>query len=196
MTAINPGVIALQARISLMRAGVIPCVIAIVLLLGATIWIWVAINARGQQQEQVMAQARQGPSAPLATGVVALEGAEQNLRKFYAALGNRSESEQNLKVLFAIAAQMDLSLDQGEYQWRFDKNSSTYRYQILLPVIGSYGAIRQFCEEALLALPFASLDELSFMRESVGEDALSANLRFTFYLKDVPHAQQEAGVVK
>ena len=198
MTAADLGRIALQARIGLIRVGVIPAVIAILLLLGAAAWIWFAVNARHQgRQEQALAQARQRLRVPPAAGVAAPElGAGQNLRKFYDVLGDRSESEQYLKDLFAIAAQTDLSLDQGEYQWQIDKNSSTYRYQILLPVKGSYSVIRRFCEQTLRALPFASLDELSFKRESVGEDALDANLRFTFYLKDRLRSPQEAGIAK
>jgi hypothetical protein len=198
MTMVDLGSIALQARIGLIRVGVIPGLIAILLLLGAAIWIWFAIDARDQgKQEHTFAQARQELRVPPAAGVAAPElAAEQNMRKFYDVLGDRSEAEQYLKTLFAIAAQIDLSLDQGEYQWQFDKNSSTYRYQILLPVKGSYVVIRRFCKKTLRALPFASLDELSFKRESVGEDALDANLRFTFYLKDVLRAPQEAGAAQ
>lgn len=195
MKAINPGTIALRVHIGLMRVGVIPGVIATLLLLGVAIWIGFAINTRVLQQERILAQVQQGQREPLA--VTARESeAKQNLRKFYDALGDRSEAEQNLKVLFGIAAEMDISLDQGEYQWQFDRNSGTYRYQVILPVKGAYGAIRQFCEEALLALPFASLDELSFKRESVGEDTLDANLHFTFYMNDVPRVPQQAGMGK
>lgn len=198
MTAINPGRIALQARIVLTRVGVIPGVIALSLLLGAAPWIWLAMNARDQtQQEQTLAQARQGLNVPLAAGGAAQgSAAEQNLRKFYDVLGNRSEAEQNLKVMFAIAEQTGLHLDQGEYQMQLDSNGSTYRYQILLPVKGSYGAIRRFCEKTLLALPFASLDELSFKRESIGEDALDADLRFTLNLKYLLRTQQQTGMAK
>ncbi|MGA8146362.1 MAG: hypothetical protein WB870_02145 [Gallionellaceae bacterium] len=198
MTAINPGRIALQARIVVTRIGLIPGVIAISILLGAAPWIWLAMNSRDQeQQELALAQARQALSAPSASDVAAQGSvAEQNLRKFYAVLGDRSETEQSLKTLFAIAAQTGISLDQGEYQWQVEKNSSTYRYQILLPVKGSYSAIRRFCEKTLQALPFASLDELSFKRESIGEDELDANLRFALYLKDVPPGPQGTGIEK
>jgi len=196
MIAVEPGRIALQARIALIRVGVIHGAIATLLVFGAAIWIWIAVNARAQdRQEHALAQVRQGLRVPLDAGVAAPElAAGKNLRNFYAALGERSKTEQYLKVLFATAAQADLSLDQGEYQELTEKNSNTYRYQIRLPVKGSYGAIRRFCEKTLLALPFASLDELSFKRESIDEDTLDASLRFTFYLKDKLHAPQEVGM--
>ncbi len=196
MIAVEPGRIALQARIALIRVGAIHGAIATLLVFGAAIWIWFAVNARAQdRQEHALAQVRQGLRVPLDAGVAAPEhAAGKNLRNFYAALGERSKTEQYLKVLFATAAQADLSLDQGEYQEQTEKNSNTYRYQIRLPVKGSYGAIRRFCEKTLLALPFASLDELSFKRESIDEDTLDASLRFTFYLKDKLHAPQEVGM--
>ena len=196
MIAVEPGRIALQARIALIRVGVIHGAIATLLVFGAAIWIWIAVNARAQdRQEHALAQVRQGLRVPLDAGVAAPElAAGKNLRNFYAALGERSKTEQYLKVLFATAAQADLSLDQGEYQELTEKNSNTYRYQIRLPVKGSYGAIRRFCEKTLLELPFASLDELSFKRESIDEDTLDASLRFTFYLKDKLHAPQEVGM--
>lgn len=196
MTAIDIGRLALQARINLIRVGAPRGVIAILFLLGATTWIWLAINARNPgQQEAVVTPARQERGVPLDGSVVKFD-AEQNLRNFYEALGERSEVERYLKAMFAIAAHTGLSLDQGEYQAQADKNSSTYRYQILLPVKGSYGAIRRFCEQTLLALPFASLDEMSVKRESVGENALDVNLRFTFYLKDTLRVPQKAEAAK
>jgi len=195
MTAIKPDSIVLQLRIGLIRMGLIPGVIAISLLFGVATWGWLAINVRDQElQEHTLAQARQAPSVTLAASVVEREGAaeQNNLRKFYDALSDRAEAEQSLKTLFGIAEKAGLNLDQGEYKWQLDKNSNTYRYQILLPVKGPYGAIRRFCEQVLLALPFASLDEWSLKRESVGDDALDVNLRFTLYLKDVPHTPQHA----
>jgi hypothetical protein len=198
MTATDLGRVALQARIVLSRVGVIPGVIAILLLLGTSTWIWFAINARDQgQQGQALMQERQRLRESSTNSVANLGfSAEQKLSEFYDVLGNRSETEQYLKTVFTIASQAGLSLDQGEYQSLFDKNSNTYRYQMLLPVKGSYGVIRVFCEKTLLALPFASLDELSFKRESVGEDTLDVNLRISLYLKDVLREPQEAGKAK
>jgi hypothetical protein len=198
MTAIDIGKIALQARIGLIRVGMIPVVIVILLALGAATWAWFVINARDQgQQEQALAQVRQGLREPSLTVVASPQSANgQNLHKFYDVLGDRSGTEQYLRTMFAIAGQTGLSLDHGEYQEQFDKNSGTYRYQILLPVKGSYRVIREFCERSLLALPFVSLDELGFKRESIDDDALDARLRFTLYLKDALRTIPEAGAAK
>jgi hypothetical protein len=39
---------------------------------------------------------------------------------------------------------------------------------------------------ALRAIPFASLDDISFRRDGIQDPAVEARLRLTLYLKDVP----------
>ena len=68
----------------------------------------------------------------------------------------------------------------------------SWRHQILLPVKGGYSEIRQFCEKTLRTLPFASLDDLSFKRETIGEAELESSLRFTLYLKQPPRKPKGA----
>ena len=43
---------------------------------------------------------------------------------------------------------------------------------------------------ALMAIPFASLDEINFRRDAIGSRTLEAKLRFTLYLNDVPAVAQ------
>jgi len=75
-------------------------------------------------------------------------------------------------------------LNQGEYKAGYDKASRVSTYQIILPVKGPYQAIWQFAMQGLREMPFASLDEVSFRRDSIAEPAVEARLRFTLYLKD------------
>jgi hypothetical protein len=109
-----------------------------------------------------------------------------SLDAFYAALGPRRYAEQQVKTLFTLAAKSGLSLSQGEYKTGYDRNARVTTYQVNLPVKGSYGAIWQFAFGALRAIPFASLDDVSFRRDSIGDPAVEARLRLTFYLKDAP----------
>jgi hypothetical protein len=194
MMRLNPSQLILQARIAIMRLPMIPCAAALLCMAGAAAWIWFAWAAPEQNtrqearleawQERALAQRgaqAAGNAAPAAT-------AEQNVRDFYEALGDASSSEQVVKTLFIIAKKTGLELAQGEYKWQFDKNSATYRYQALLPVKGSYRAIRQFCLRSLAAIPFMSLDGLSFKREAIADNTLDASLHVTFYLRAAPSA--------
>ncbi|MGZ3158645.1 MAG: hypothetical protein ACXU7H_06145, partial [Burkholderiaceae bacterium] len=58
------------------------------------------------------------------------------------------------------------------------------------PVKGQYQAIRKFCEQTLLAIPFASLDEINFKRDEITNSTLEAKLHFTLYLSDASTSGQ------
>lgn len=118
---------------------------------------------------------REVPAAPMSQN-------ELHIQAFYENLGEKDYAEQQLKTLFGIAAKNNLQLNAGEYKSSLEKNSAAIAYQIQLPVTGPYSAIREFCEEVLLTIPFASLDEISFKREAISKNDLDANLRFTLYL--------------
>jgi hypothetical protein len=125
------------------------------------------------------APAAASPSPPAAQSVDPLEA-------FYAALGPRRYAEQQVRTLFTLAAKNGLSLSQGEYKTGYDRNARVTTYQVNLPVKGSYAAIWQFAMGALRAIPFASLDDISFRRDTIGDPAVEARLRLTLYLKDAP----------
>jgi hypothetical protein len=108
------------------------------------------------------------------------------LDAFYAALGPRRYAEQQVRTLFALAAKNGLSLSQGEYKTAYDRNARLTTYQVNLPVKGSYGAIWKFALGTLRTIPFASLDDIGFRRDSIGDPSVEARLRLTLYLKDAP----------
>jgi hypothetical protein len=109
-------------------------------------------------------------------------GASENLALFYEALGQRRYAEQQVKTLFGLAAKTGLALRQGEYKAGYDRNARVHTYQVTLPVRGSYRTIWQFAMLALRAIPFASLDEISFRRDAIGQADVEARLRLTLYL--------------
>jgi hypothetical protein len=139
------------------------------------------LAARAARQAASPAAAAAAPAVPAAPAPSA-----DSLDAFYAALGPRRYAEQQDKTLFTLAAKSGLSLSQGEYNTGYDRNARVTTYQVNLPVKGSYGAIWQFAFGALRAIPFASLDDVSFRRDSIGDPAVEARLRLTFYLKDAP----------
>ncbi|KAB8057008.1 hypothetical protein GCN74_22760, partial [Janthinobacterium sp. FT14W] len=139
------------------------------------------------QQRAVAArlEARPLPQPSLAVAIAAPPAtASENLARFYAALGQQRHAEQQVKQLFDLAAKNGLLLAQGEYKSGYDKASRVATYQVTLPLKGSYAAVWQFALQALRAVPFASLDELSFRREQIADTELEARLRLTFYLTD------------
>lgn len=181
MMAIDLAILRLRAQLLLRRVGAPACIAVALLVLGMAAWAW------AWQQRAVAAQleARPLPAASLvavAAAPVATSG--ENLARFHATLGQQRQVEQQVKLLFDLAAKNGLQLAQGEYKSGYDKASRVATYQVTLPLKGSYAAVWQFALQALRAMPFASLDELSFRREQIADTQLEARLRLTFYLAD------------
>jgi hypothetical protein len=55
------------------------------------------------------------------------------------------------------------------------------RYEIVLPVSGSYPQIRDFLKRALADIPVLSLDQVSLRRESRNDSRVRAELRLALH---------------
>ena len=182
MSAWRIDALRLRAELLLRRIGAPACVAVLLLVSGLLAWGW------AWQQRALAAQleTRALPSAPVAAMVVRAPAAtaSDNLALFYGVLGQPRYAEQQVRLLFDLAAKNGLVLAQGEYKSAYDKASRLATYKVSLPLKGSYTAIWQFSLQALRAVPFASLDELSFRREQIVDANLEARLQLTFYLTD------------
>ena len=85
--------------------------------------------------------------------------------------------------MFMAAAQAQrLSAMQAHYKGAHSDGSAFQTYQIEMPIVGRYAAIRGFAEDVLLALPFAALEDVRFKRDSLAQAQVQATLRFVLYL--------------
>ena len=177
MNSLSLPVALLRARLALMRAGPLACVTLVLCLSGLGAWAWLL--------PQLAAPALLAAPAPPQLASVAPQAAsgQQNLAQFYAVLGASRHTEQQLRTLFTLAAKAGLTLNQGEYKFGYDKASRIATYEVVLPVKGSYASIWQFVLQALRALPFAALDEISFRRDTIADAEPAAQLRLTLYLQ-------------
>jgi len=169
----------LRVRLAAMRLGVAGCVALALLLAGA---LALACSLKARQQ----AYAPLPPAPPQLVQAAPPPTANENLAHFYATLGEKRHSEQQVKQLFDIAAKTGLALEQGDYKFSLDKASGVAAYQVTLPVKGAYSNIWQFSMQALSAMPFAALDDIAFRRETITEPVVEARVRFTLYLKEKP----------
>jgi len=192
MRSVNAGGLLLRLRLAL-RANPLLVTASLAVAACAIASAWTAHTLAGLEAERnALKTAARSASLPspvpavAVASVVAAAPAADNLDTFYAALGPRRYAEQQVRTLFALAAKNGLSLSQGEYKTGYDRNARVSTYQVNLPVKGSYGAIWQFALGALRAIPFASLDDISFRRDAIGDPAVEARLRLTLYLKDAP----------
>ncbi|WP_413439160.1 hypothetical protein ACFDAU_06380 [Sulfuriferula sp. GW1] len=109
-------------------------------------------------------------------------GSQDDLSRFYGFFEG-AEATPWLDKLFAAAAAQDLVLTQGEYRMTPDRTGKLTRYQITLPVKGSYAQIRRFVAQTLTQVPVAALDDISFKRETIGAAQLEAHIKLTLFLR-------------
>ena len=185
MKQVNLAAVALRGRLAVEALGPVFCVACVLLLAGVAALGWLlpqrALQAERQQvalRLAAMPAQAQAKSAPVSSN--------ENLLQFYDALGEKRYAEQQVKTLFGLASKAKLSLSQGEYKSAYERNARLHTYQVTLPVKGNYADVWQFGMMSLLAMPFASLDEISFKRDSIGETQVEARLRLTLYLSDKP----------
>ena len=186
LQSVNLAALLLRARLALARIGAPACVALMLCTTAAAAWGWLLPHRAAQLR--VLAQPLPVPGTLVSAPPP--PSANQNLAGFYEVLGEKRYAEQQVKVLFDLAAKSNLALTQGEYKSAYDKASGVSTYQILLPVKGPYAAIWQFAMQSLREIPFAALDEISFRRDSIADPMVEARLRLTLYLKDAEPAVQ------
>jgi hypothetical protein len=86
-----------------------------------------------------------------------------------------------LARLSAIGAQAGVQMRSADY--RMQKTGTRLeRYEMVLPLTGSYPQIRAFLMTALAEIPVLSLDQITIRRERGQDGALQAEARMTLHL--------------
>jgi hypothetical protein len=150
----------------------------------AAIWFSAVVPAREQLVEPQNQPAR-GARAEGAAGdglrSAAIRGADQ-LEQFNRRFPALSEAPALVLKLHGIAAQNSLTLDTGEYRLLRERDGGIARYQVTLPLRGTYWQVRLFVAQVLEELPASALEEIAIKRDSVSAAGVETRVRFTFYL--------------
>lgn len=93
-------------------------------------------------------------------------------------------AEESLRQLFTAAAKSGLALKQGDYTLSSERMGDITRYQISLPVYGTYPAVRAFIAQALNENPALALAHVEMARAVIEDTELETTLRFTLFLKE------------
>ena len=104
------------------------------------------------------------------------------LAAFYAFFVTSEEATDYLARLYGLAEKLGIELRTADYRLVEPHGAKLYEYVVTLPVSGNYAQIRAFLENALLAVPVLTLDQVSFRRKKTGDLAVDAELRFTLFL--------------
>jgi hypothetical protein len=151
-------------------------------VLGAAL-AFLALVLQPLEERSARLERRLEQRAPAAAPGVVRTGAAPaaQLAAFYAFLDRGRDAPQWLARLHALALEAGLRLPAAEYRLH-DTGTPLERYEIVLPVSGSYAELRAFLESALAEIPVLSLDAVSFTRQRADEARLRADLRLTLHL--------------
>ncbi len=106
-------------------------------------------------------------------------GAEK-VAAVYEYLQQGEEPTDWLAKLHAIGAASGVQMKSASYKTH-RTDARIVRYEIVLPVAGSYGQIRDFLKRSLAEIPVMSLDQITLKREEKGS-AVHAEMRLTLHL--------------
>ena len=125
---------------------------------------------------QHAAQLGAGGDAPGQPGTAA-----GKVASVYGFLEKREQTTDWLAKLHGIGAATGVQLKSATYKTR-PTDSRIVRYELVLPVAGSYPQIRDFLKRALAEIPVLSVDQLTLKRETGGAGQLQAELRLTLHM--------------
>lgn len=87
-----------------------------------------------------------------------------------------------LAKLYAIGAATGVELQSASYKTQEAPGSKLERYEIVVPLNGSYTQMRDFLKRSLAEIPVLSLDQVSLKRESRREGTLQAEVHLTLHM--------------
>jgi Tfp pilus assembly protein PilO len=104
------------------------------------------------------------------------------LSNFYAFFPVIAAVPELLGKMQIAARDNGLQLQKGEYRLTQEREFPLARYQVTLPVRGTYPQVRGFVNDVLKLVPAAALDDLTLKREAAGDPQVDARVRFTVFL--------------
>ncbi|MDZ5436468.1 GspMb/PilO family protein [Pseudomonas fluorescens] len=168
----------------LQRLGV-PGLAGLALLVVALTWGLAGLLPDWQSLQTISQQTREAHEylAKVEDGTVAPPVVPQRqLDDFRSKLPSQPQATVAIDKIYALAAQERITLARGEYSLGIDPKTHLARYQILLPVRGSYPQLRRFLHALLGQLPAVVVEDVEFQRKKIADTDLNGRIRMTLYL--------------
>lgn len=107
------------------------------------------------------------------------------LETYYAYFPDVSTLPDWLGEVHLAARRHGLALDSGQYQLQHPNGARLARYELDLPLRGTYPQLRAFLADVLTKVPAASIEEVLVRRDSVANREMEARVRFAIHLGGV-----------
>ncbi|HZF23057.1 MAG TPA: GspMb/PilO family protein [Burkholderiales bacterium] len=108
---------------------------------------------------------------------------DAGMTAFYEQLPAAEQAPEVVRRLHSYARDAGLVLERGEYRPLPDPSGKLMRYQVVVPVKGSYPQVKRFLTQAMHDTPGLALDAISMQRGQGGSPALEVQLRFTVFMR-------------
>ena len=105
----------------------------------------------------------------------------EKLAAVYDYLRKPEQTTDWLAKLYAIGRATGVELAQANYKTQ-SASGKLERYEIVVPLAGSYTQMREFLKRALAEIPVLSLDQISLKRENRRDGTVQAELRLTLHM--------------
>jgi hypothetical protein len=156
--------------------GVSLCVFSVIAFLSNN----VPLREQLQYQSDALETARTAAAQQHNPGVA--QSPRQQAAGFFDSLPTRIEMPQVMAKIVAVSVAAGIELERGDYEYVPPDSGSIARYQLTLPVRGSYPQVRQFIEGTLTAVPAMALDSMRVERSKVSDQVIAADLQFSVML--------------
>ncbi|HWD30629.1 type 4a pilus biogenesis protein PilO [Pseudomonas caricapapayae] len=159
-------------------AGAALLILALLYGVGVVLPQWQYLQGQQLRSAEAQAQVQQFKRGDLKLPQVP----QRELEDFHKQLPAQPQATVAIDRIYSLAKAERISLARGEYALGVDPKTQLARYQILLPVRGSYPQIRRFVHALLGQLPALVLEDVDLQRKKIGDSELTGRLRMTLYL--------------
>ena len=150
---------------------------ALVLFIAAGAFLSLVLQP--MKQKNRVLEARAGISRDL--GAVSNVNAAEKVASVYEYLEKPEATTDWLAKLYAIGKATGVELQSASYKTQ-NANGRLQRYEIVLPLTGSYTQMRDFLKRSLAEIPVLSLDQITLKRDNRREGTVQAELRLTLHM--------------
>jgi hypothetical protein len=128
---------------------------------------------------QIQAQSKQTPGD--AENGKKMSG-DQALQAFYDFFPPIDSSPFWIRELVSIAKKQNVELSSSEYRLVNENDARLARYEMILPIRGSYAQVRAFIADALKTVPAMAISTIAIKREAVTSEKLEVRLEINLFL--------------
>lgn len=166
----------LRYRTQLGQQGMAALLLVLVAASFYPLWIQPALTRIDDARKQLEAPRRKAPAAAAPVQMAALD-------QLQAGLDGEERFPDRVALLVQHAGEYGLLLNDGAYTVAREARGKLVRYEISLPVHGSYPQVRRFVAAVLARERAVALTDLQFRRAKVSDPALDAIIKLTYFMR-------------